>query len=106
MHRVVVERLPQDWGLGDGIDEYLDRGYVVKKDGARRVTLEIPMEKFKADQQAIFNKANERLVRTAAPDIADGKIGRVSNHVKPAETPLSSEELAAGIREKENDLNE
>jgi hypothetical protein len=103
-HEVIVEKIPESWGLGDPIADRIDQGYVVKSDGARRVTLQIERSKFEAREKQQQEEANSRLSRMAAPDISDGRIGGVSSDLRKGEARGLSE-LTDGMSD-DNSLNE
>lgn len=95
-HEVIVERIPETFGLGDPISERQDEGYEVVKEGSRRVTMRIPFAKHQEAMTQAWEIANSRLSARSAPDIVGGPIAAVSASNKVSQG-LSGEELASGM---------
>lgn len=61
---IVVEKIPENWGLGDPVDTFKEQGYEVVSDGPRRVTMQMPAEKFQEMEAKVKDEAERRLKST------------------------------------------
>jgi hypothetical protein len=59
--QIVVERLPEQWGLADPIETFKDQGYEIVSEGARRVTMQIAQADFDAREAKVKSDAESRL---------------------------------------------
>jgi hypothetical protein len=62
--QAIVEKIPENWGLADPIETFQDMGYEIVSDGARRVVMQMPIEKFEAIEKKVKDDAEARLKAT------------------------------------------
>lgn len=61
---VIVEKLPPEWGLGDPVEDFKEQGFVIEKDGPRRVHMRMPMNDFLKREKEVRDVADLRLKAT------------------------------------------
>ena len=60
----IVEKMPPEWGLGDSVEDFKERGYEIVQDGPRRVRMRMPMEEFLRREREVRDVADLRLKAT------------------------------------------
>jgi hypothetical protein len=60
----IVEKMPLEWGLGDAVEDFKEKGYEIVQDGPRRVRMRMPMEEFLKRENEIRKLADDRLKST------------------------------------------
>lgn len=61
---VIVEKMPPEWGLGDSVEDFKEKGYELVQDGPRRVRMRMPMSEFLRREKEVHDVADMRLKST------------------------------------------
>lgn len=60
----IVEKMPPEWGLGDAVEDFKEKGYEIVQDGPRRVRMRMPMAEFLKREKEVRDVADLRLKST------------------------------------------
>lgn len=60
----LVEKMPPEWGLGDSVEDFKEKGYEIVSDGPRRVQMRMPMAEFLRREKEVRDVADQRLKST------------------------------------------
>jgi len=60
----LVEKMPEQWGLGDSVADFQEKGYEIMQDGPRRVMMRMPLDEFKQIESGVMKVAEDRLRST------------------------------------------
>lgn len=60
----IVEKMPTEWGLGDAVEDFKEKGYEIVQEGPRRVRMRMPMSEFLKREQEARDVADLRLKST------------------------------------------
>lgn len=62
--QILVEKIPESWGLGDSVANEEERGFKIVQDGPRKVLMEMPIEQFEAMERNVKQVGEDRLKST------------------------------------------
>lgn len=64
MKQIIVEKIPESWGLGDSVATEEERGFKIVSDGPRKVLMEMPIDQFEAMERKAKEEGENRLKST------------------------------------------